>query len=90
MSKIFDKFIPSELINGEEYAREDLGKIFDSPEIINHFGGILEIKNCTVLLMTLDKSVLAELPGFVASSFTSNVLTSLILSVDVSGVFSFI
>ena len=62
MSKIFNKFIPSELINGEEYTRDDLGKIFDSPEIINHFGGIIEIKNCTVLLMTLDKSVLAELP----------------------------
>lgn len=63
MSNIRDKFIPSELTVGNEFTKEDLDKIFGTSEIVNILGGIGKVKNCLLLLMTLDKTYTAELPN---------------------------
>ena len=63
MAKIQEKLIPSELTVGEEFTKTQLSDIFDSKDVLSIWGGIGVVKNCMLLLMTLDKSFLAELPN---------------------------
>ncbi len=63
MAKIQAKLIPSGLTVGEEFTKAQLSDIFDSKDVMSIWGGIGVVKNCMLLLMTLDKSFLAELPN---------------------------
>jgi hypothetical protein len=62
MIDIFGKIIPEELNIGDEYTKKDLAEIFNTSDVKNIIGGIGLVANCMLLLMTLDKSFVAELP----------------------------
>ena len=61
MIDIHDK-LPSDLIIGNEYTKQELDKLFKTSEIENIYGGIGKINNRLILLITLDKTYTAELP----------------------------
>jgi len=54
--------IPDELTVGKEFTKAQLSNIFDSKDVLSIWGGIGVVKNCMILLMTLEKSFLAETP----------------------------
>ena len=63
MIDILGKIIPQELNIGDEYTKKDLAEIFKTSDVENIIGGIGLVKNCMLLLITLDKTFFAELPN---------------------------